>query len=97
MKGFQSRSVPWRGLPPLKSVRRLPFRDLIVHVRFVMVEDGGTLLCSYCVAEGEERDGDWTFWGLVRDFELRTGCFSLSEMWRAPCPAAQGCGRIRTL
>ena len=80
MKGFQSRSVPWNGLPPLKSVRHLPFRDLIVPVRFVMTGDDGALLCTYYAAEGEERDGDWAFWGLARDFELRMGCFSLLEI-----------------
>lgn len=72
-----------KSLPPLKSVRHLPFRDLFVHVRFVMAGDDGALLCTYYAAEGEERDGDWMFWGLVRDFELRMGCFSLSEMRRA--------------
>lgn len=48
-----------------------------------MVGDGCTALCACYAAEGEERDGDWTFWGLVRGFELRMGCFSLSEMRRA--------------
>ena len=79
MKGFRSQNVPWKGLPPLKSVRHLP-RDLIVHMRFVIGKDDGALLCTYYAEEREERDGNWTFWGVVRDSALRRGCFSLSEM-----------------
>lgn len=49
---------PWKALPPLKSVRRLP-RDLIVHVRFVMVKMTDPSFVR--TAAVEERYGDWTF------------------------------------
>ena len=74
MKGFRSQNVPWKGLPPLKSVRHLP-RDLIVHMRFVIGKDDGALLRTYYAAEGEERDGNWTFWGVIEGFRAAEGMF----------------------
>lgn len=79
----KSHGVPSNDLPPLGTVRALPFRDMIVHARFVTSGDGNTVLRAYYAAEGEEQNGDWVFWGFVNAPAARLGCFSLSEIRRA--------------
>ena len=68
------------NLPPLGSVRGLPFRDMMVHVRFLIGASEGR--GAYYAAEGEPCGDDWVLWGLVRDFDgdVRLEEFSLRRL-----------------
>ena len=73
----------WQNLPPLKTVRGLPFRDLFVHARFLLTDSDGGALCAYYAVEGERQGSDWLFWGLVSAPSLRLGVFTLAGMQMA--------------
>lgn len=63
-------------LPKLYSTEEIPTENKTIVCKFFTPDSSWT----WFVVEGEERDGDFLFFGLVQGLETEWGYFCLSEL-----------------
>jgi hypothetical protein len=69
-------------LPPLYSTEDVPTEEKVAVVKFFTPDSNWT----WYAVEGEKRDDDFLFFGLVDGFEREWGYFVLSELESARGP-----------
>lgn len=63
-------------LPKLYATENTPLEEKMAVVKFFTPDSSWT----WYAVEGQEEDGDFTFFGLVHGFEKEWGYFSLKEL-----------------